>query len=352
MPPGGPTSPVLDLGGGHRRQVLRQPRERGHADIGPVRRSRVPAETGFSDAIQHCGMTTFEVAEGVFGIDIGMFDTGVTSVYLFDDEEPTLVDAGTAASAGRLMEGLSACGVAPADLEHLVLSHVHTDHSGGAGALVDAAPELNVHIHELTASHLADPAGLVESSRRAMGEHFSEMGEQGPVPEGNIVTVSDEGTTLDIGANTLELVHAPGHSPDHFAVWNPERDLLFAAECLGMQFRDVDRWIPPASLPNFSVARIGGAIDRLRELDPERIVFPHFGVWPDEPAAAFETAERELQRFDERILELHEGADSREGTKTAVAAELIDIAPPYDERVESFYASLITDGFLKDHGIE
>jgi len=297
-------------------------------------------------------MTTFEVANGVYGIDIGMFDTGVTSVYLFDDEEPTLVDAGTAASADRIMEGLSECGVAPADLEHLVLSHIHTDHSGGASTLVDAAPELNVYIHELTASHLADPSGLVESSRRAMGEHFEEMGEQEPVPEGNIVTIPDEGTTLDIGANTLELVHAPGHSPDHFAVWNAERDLLFAAECLGMSFQQANRWIPPASLPNFSVAQIDSAIDQLRELDPGQIVFPHFGDWPDDPTAAFEAAERQLHRFDERILELHDGAASREETKAAVAAELINIAPPYDEQVEAFYASLVTDGFLKDHGIE
>ncbi|WP_255151553.1 MBL fold metallo-hydrolase [Halorarius halobius] len=297
-------------------------------------------------------MSTFQVTDGVYGIDIGMFDAGVASVYLFDDEEPTLVDAGTAASAETIMDGLADCGVEPAALEHLVLSHIHVDHSGAASALVDAAPNLDVYIHESTAPHLVDPEGLIESSRRAMGDHFASMGEQGAVPEANVVGVGDDGTTVDIGANSLELLYAPGHSPDHFAVWNPERELLFAAECLGIYLARADRWLPPATLPNFDVEMIADAIDRLRALDPERIVFPHFGEWPGEPAAAFERAERELHRFDDRILELHDASESRAETKRAVAAELVDAAPPYSERVESFYASLITDGFLKHHGIE
>ena len=297
-------------------------------------------------------MAVFEVTEGVYGIDIGLFDAEVASVYLFDDEEPTLVDGGTAASAATIADGLAECGVPASALDHLVLSHVHADHSGAASALVGENPDLTVYIHELTAPHLFDPATLVESSKRAMGGHFAAMGEQGPVPEENVVTVADDGMSLDLGANTLELVHAPGHSPDHFAIWNPERRLLFAAECLGIYLARADRWLPPGSLPNFDPDLLADAIDRLRALDPERIVFPHFGEWPREPEEAFETAERELRRWEERILELHEVTGSRDETKAAVADELVDAAPPYDQAVEDFYASLITDGYLKHHGIE
>lgn len=297
-------------------------------------------------------MATFQVTDNVYGIDVELFDMGVTSVYLFDDEEPTLVDAGAPSSTRAIMDGLAECGVSPGDLQNLVLSHIHTDHSGAASALVDATPDLDVYIHESTAPHLVDPSGLIESSRRAMGEHFELMGEQRPVPRENVVEVPDAGTTLDIGANSLELIYAPGHSPDHLAIWNPERRLLFAAECLGIYLESADRWLPPSTLPSFDIGMIDDAIDKLRALDPDWIVFPHFGVWPDEPEIAFETAETELYRFDERILELHEAADSREATKRAVAEELIDVSPPYDDHVKSFYASLITDGFLRHHGIK
>lgn len=291
-------------------------------------------------------MATFRVTDGVYGIDIGMFDSGVASVYLFDDEEPTLVDAGTAASADTIADGLDACGVAPADLSNLVLSHVHVDHTGAASALVDAAPDLDVYIHESTAPHLIEPGSLVASSKRAMGEHFERIGEQGPVPEDNVVGVPDEGHTIDIGTHSLELIHAPGHSPDHMAVWNPERRLLFAAECLGLYLEDADQWLPPSTLPNFDVETLAASIERLRALDPERIVLPHFGIYPDESSRAFETAATELRRFDDRIRELHEGSGSIEATRRAVAEELLDLSPPYDPAVEAFYARFVTDGYL------
>lgn len=297
-------------------------------------------------------MSTFEVTEGVYGIDTGLFGGSFTAVYLFDDDEPTLVDSGTAATVDTVVDGLETVGVAPEELENIVLSHVHVDHSAGAGSLLEYAPDADVYIHEMTAPHLIDPTALIESSKRAMGEHFESMGEQLPVPKSNLVPVPDEGATIDIGSNSLELVYAPGHSPDHFAVWNPERRLCFAAECLGGYLADADRWTPPSTLPSFDVEDSEVAIDRLEALDPDTIVFPHFGVWPDTPAEAFETARRELRSFDEQVRAFYASTGSVEATHRAVAEKLLDIAPPYDERVESFYAEILTDGYLKYHGID
>ena len=296
-------------------------------------------------------MSTFEVTDGVHGIDVELFDAGFLSGYLFDDDEPTLVDPGAATSAEAVLEAVESLGVDPAALENVVLSHVHLDHAGAAGDLVEAVPDLDVYIHEATAPHLVDPDALVESTRAAMGEHFAAMGEPAPVPEANVVPVPESGETVDIGANSLELIHAPGHSPDHFAVWNPERDLLFAAESVGGYLPRADRWVPPATLPNFDVGTLADSIERLRELDPEHVVFPHFGAYPDDPGSAFETATRELHRFDERIVAFHEGSDSIEATRERVADELLDISPPYDEVVEAFYARLVTDGYLQYHDL-
>jgi glyoxylase-like metal-dependent hydrolase (beta-lactamase superfamily II) len=294
----------------------------------------------------------FEVADDVYCIDTGLFDAGSLAVYLFDGEEPVLVDAGTAASAETVTEGMADCGVEPPDLEHLVVSHIHVDHSGGASALVEENPDLDVYIHEMTAPHLADPAPLIESSREAMGEHFDRMGEQGPVPEDNIVGVPDEGVTVEAGGGRLELVHAPGHSPDHLAVWNPDRQLLFAAECLGMYLERADRWVPPGTLPNFDIEAIERAIDRLAGYEPDTVVFPHFGAWPRDSDELFETAERELHRWDDRVLELYEETGSVGATVERAGEELLDIAPPYAPVMEAFYARLVTLGFLNYHGIE
>ncbi|WP_299237462.1 MBL fold metallo-hydrolase [Natronomonas sp.] len=297
-------------------------------------------------------MATFEATEGVYGIDTELFDASFTSVYLFDDVEPTLVDSGAAARVDTVVEGLRELGVPPEDLENIVLSHVHTDHAGGAGGLLEHAPDADVYIHEMTAPHLADPAELIASSRRAMGEHFEGMGEQRPVPEENITAVPESGTTIDIGTNSLELVPAPGHSPDHFAVYNPERELCFAAEALGGYLPAAEQWVPPSTLPNFDPDVCEASIDRIEALDPELIVFPHYGVWPETPEAAVETARTELRRFDERIREAYDATGSPEATRRVVAEELLDISPPYGDAVGSFYVALVTDGYLKHHGVD
>lgn len=158
-------------------------------------------ETTFSGCVERQSITTSQVQQGVYSIEIELFDSGFSSVYLFDDEEPTLIDAGAAASADSITRGLTECGVNPSGLQHLVLSHIHVDHSGAASALVDAAPDLNVYIHEMTAPHPTDPSDLIESSKRVMGEHFEQIGEQRPVSEANVTTVSNDGTTIDIGVN-------------------------------------------------------------------------------------------------------------------------------------------------------
>jgi glyoxylase-like metal-dependent hydrolase (beta-lactamase superfamily II) len=292
----------------------------------------------------------FEVTEGVYGIDVGLFDGTVASVYLFDDEEPTLVDTGAAATTDRLLDGVASCGVDPADLEHVVCSHVHTDHSGGAADVLERAPEASVYIHELTADHLVDPAGLVASSRRAMGEAFELLGEQPPVPGDRVVRV-EGGEVLDIGANTLELRHHPGHSPDHLAVWNPERELLFAAECLAMYLPAADRWLPPGTLPNFDPDQVLESVAALRELEPETVVLPHFGVSPLAGEELFDTAARTVERFDKRVQALYAEHEDAEATVAAAGEELIDVSPPYDPVVESFYAKLITEGYLRHHDL-
>jgi glyoxylase-like metal-dependent hydrolase (beta-lactamase superfamily II) len=301
--------------------------------------------------MQRIDMATFEVADGVHGIDGELFDTGFLSVYLFDDEGPTLVDAGMAASAEAVLEGVEACGVDPSDLENLVLSHIHLDHSGATSALVEAVPDLDVYIHGMTARHLTNPDALVESTRSAMGEHFEVMGEPAPVPAESVVEVGDEGITLDIGTNRIEMIHAPGHSPDHFAVWSPEQRVLYSAECIGSYLEGADRWIPPSTLPNFDVETLETTIRNLRSLDPEHVLFAHGRVWPHDPEEAFETAEAELHRFDDRILELYEETGSVEATTRAVAEELLNISPPYGQDLEAFHARLVTRGYLKYHDL-
>src|SRR5262249_12344566 len=86
------------------------------------------------------------------------------------DDGLALHDCGPATTLPRLEEGLRELGVSLTDIRHLLLSHIHFDHAGAAGQLVQRDPELTVWVSELGAKHLVDPSRLEASARRLYGE--------------------------------------------------------------------------------------------------------------------------------------------------------------------------------------
>lgn len=292
----------------------------------------------------------FEIAEDVYGIDLQMFDREVLAAYVVDGPEPIIVETGYARGVDTLCEGVRDAGIAPEDLAHAVVSHVHLDHSGGAAALCEDAPDIRVYIHEATADFLLDPEELVDSTKRAMGRHFEEFGSPEPLPEKNLNRVGDDGITVSADGRRLELVHTPGHAPDHIAAWDPTSKTLFANEAIGSYYPRADRWVPPATLPRFDVDAVRESIDRLREFDAERLALSHFGVRSD-PQSALDAASERLDYFDERIPELYEeNAGDVDETEGVVRSELVDL-DPYDDDIETFEARFQTHGFLRHHDL-
>jgi glyoxylase-like metal-dependent hydrolase (beta-lactamase superfamily II) len=291
----------------------------------------------------------FDVTRAVSGVDLRMFDAEVLSAYVIDAAEPVLVETGSPNGIDVLRDGMAAAGVAPADLVHAVISHVHIDHSGGAALLVEDNPDLSVYIQETTADHLVDPASLTESSRDAMGKHFAEMGAPEPVPPSNVVRVGDGTHALDAGDRELELVSTPGHSPDHLSVWDPDSGTLFANEAVGSYYPRADRWLPPATLPRFDVEAVRESADRLRSYDADRLAMSHFGVRPD-PAAALDRAVDRLEAFAERIPALYEAHDDLAATERAVREELVALDGDADG-IEDFETRFQTRGFLRYAGL-
>lgn len=293
---------------------------------------------------------TFHVAEDVTGIDLEWFDTQSLAAYVIDAPEPVLIETGFAKSVDRLRRGIEAVGVDPAGLRHAIVSHVHLDHAGGASALVEDAPDLHVYAHESLAEHLVDPAHLIESSKRAMGDAFSVIGVPDPLPPENLVSV-DDGTRVEVGNRSLEIIHAPGHSPDHIAVWDESAGVLFANEGIGHHYPRIDRWTPPTTLPRFNVEAVRTTIDRLEALEPRLLVLSHFGSLAD-PPAAFDAARRCLDRFDTRIPELYDEHDGDiAAVEAAVREELVGFEPTYAAGLAEFESAFHTRGFLKYHDL-
>src|SRR5262245_12220046 len=116
----------------------------------------------------------------------------LNAVYLVDASEPALIEAGPGADHDRIVAALDRLGVEPDTLAHVVVTHIHMDHAGGAGALLERYPRATVWVHEIGARHLMDPERLVASTARTYGEERMRAlyGTMVPSPPGRVRSVT------------------------------------------------------------------------------------------------------------------------------------------------------------------
>jgi glyoxylase-like metal-dependent hydrolase (beta-lactamase superfamily II) len=213
-------------------------------------------------------------------VDTGMYGTsGYGSVYLHDTERPAIVDTGIGTNHERVLDAMREIGIAPSELDSMLVTHVHLDHAGGAGFLA-AETDADVYVHESGASFLADPGRLWEGTKAAVGEQIQFYTEPEPVPEGRIEPIA-EGSTIDLGSRTLEVRHAPGHAFHQVVFYDAESDAVFSADAAGIYARHVETVFETSPPPGFDLEEVIEDARVIRRIDPETICYGHFG-----PAAA------------------------------------------------------------------
>jgi glyoxylase-like metal-dependent hydrolase (beta-lactamase superfamily II) len=199
----------------------------------------------------------------------------VIGSYLVETSDgPAVFDCGPASALPKLEAGLRDRGVGLADLRHLLLSHIHLDHAGAAGAIVREHPHVQVHVSAIGAPHLVDPSRLEASARRLYGSAFDELwGELVPVPEANIRIVGDR----VVG---LECFASPGHA-SHHVCFSHEDGTLYAGDAAGVRIAPSRLVLPPTPPPDIDVAAWYATLDELERRAPNQLALVHFGVFDD-----------------------------------------------------------------------
>lgn len=197
--------------------------------------------------------------------------------YVLETEDgPALFDCGPSTTIDALKAGLAANGLALTEIRHLLLSHIHLDHAGAAGALVREHPALQVHVSGIGAPHLVDPSKLERSARRLYGDSFDTLwGELTPVPEANVHVVGDAVVGLD-------CFPTPGHASHHVSYLD-EDGTLYAGDAAGVRIQPGRYVMPPTPPPEFDLEVWQRTIDEIERRAPERLALIHFGVADDPP---------------------------------------------------------------------
>jgi glyoxylase-like metal-dependent hydrolase (beta-lactamase superfamily II) len=182
------------------------------------------------------------------------------------------------------------------------LTHIHLDHAGATGALVNMLPNAQVYVHRLGAPHLIDPTRLVRSATRIYGEQMRSLwGEIVPVPQERLHVV-DDGDEIVIGSSELQVLYTPGHAVHHVAFFDERRGLLFPGDVAGVRLEDPRLVRPPTPPPDLSLEDWYASLDRILALRPQRLFLPHFGPVDEVEAHITELRER-LRAWGDLALE-------------------------------------------------
>jgi glyoxylase-like metal-dependent hydrolase (beta-lactamase superfamily II) len=243
--------------------------------------------------------TTGQINDGIAFLDNGLLDAaGVGSTYVLRGDEIAIVETGTSRCAPQVLAGLRELGVEPADVRHIVLTHIHMDHAGGTGTLLPHMPEATVHIHSRTARYLSEPAELLVSAQRALGPLFPLHGGMDPVPAERISPAEE--LDLDLGRGLrLQAIPTPGHSGDHLAYLEAGSGCLFTGDAVGISVAAAQYDGPVTPPPGYNVAAQRETFTKLLGHDWATLLFSHFGPSARSPRA-------EITLLQERFEQLYD----------------------------------------------
>ena len=162
------------------------------------------------------------LGDGVAAIDTGFHRDRYDAAYLVvEGGRAATIDTGTAHAVPRLLAALAAAGLAPSAVDFVIPTHVHLDHAGGVGQLMQALPRAQVIVHPRGARHLVDPAALWEGALAVYGQAQMDRayGRLEPVPAER-VRVTADGETIALAGRPLVFAHTPGHALHHHCIWD------------------------------------------------------------------------------------------------------------------------------------
>jgi glyoxylase-like metal-dependent hydrolase (beta-lactamase superfamily II) len=223
------------------------------------------------------------LGDGVTLLDLGFqgFAGAVAAYLLRDGDAAVLVETGPGSTLPALHAGLAAAGVEPAQLTGVVVTHIHLDHAGAAGALLADAPRARFYVHPAGAPHMIDPSKLLRSATRIYGADMERLwGAFAPVPAERIVTLAD-GDAVPVGGRTLVARHTPGHAVHHVALHDRDTGDVYAGDVAGVRLRGMRYVRPPTPPPDVDLAAWRASVATLRACAPRRLLLTHFGPFDD-----------------------------------------------------------------------
>lgn len=240
---------------------------------------------------------------------IQMIDThmvgyeGLVAAFVVPGDRPAVVETGPATVTDTLTDSLVELGYGPDDIAYFVMSHIHLDHAGAAGDIIERFPKATVVVHSAGARHMADPSRLMASAYRVFGDTLDRtFGPLKAVPSDRLMAV-DPGARVELGGGrSLEIIEATGHAIHHMGVQDSESGVIFVGDAMGVFLPEGGVLRPATPPPDFHLDDALATLRRFRQRDPRGLYLTHYGPAPTD-ADMLSIAEERLVTFGRIIRE-------------------------------------------------
>lgn len=223
------------------------------------------------------------LGDGIFCIDTTLYRQDMAACYLVESEgEAALIDTGTNYTVPHILEVLAAQGLSPEQVKYIIPTHVHLDHAGGAGKLMQACPKATLVTHAKGAPHMIDPSKLQAGATVVYGEEeFAQhYGDLVPI-EFNRVKGCDDEETLQLGSRKLTLLNTAGHANHHICIFDDQSHSFFTGDTFGVCYPNFqtdkgDYIFVPSTPVAFDPEGWQKSIDRLMSYQPKAMQLTHY----------------------------------------------------------------------------
>jgi glyoxylase-like metal-dependent hydrolase (beta-lactamase superfamily II) len=226
-------------------------------------------------------------------------ENGRSTGYFINSEQKTIVEMGASVSVPRVLSALDALHIDRAEITYVIVTHIHLDHAGGAGLLLEKLPNAKLIVHPRGARHMIEPTKLIAGAKQVYGDEFDRLfAPILPVPEERII-IAEDGMELSIGKKrTLFFYDSPGHAYHHYAVYDPASKGIFSGDSIGINFPllkqefGVEFYTPTSSPTQFDPDAMLATLERFSALDAEQVLMTHYGRHGDAQRVIADNIER------------------------------------------------------------
>ena len=271
-----------------------------------------------------------DYGNGIIAFDSGYVRPILAAIHLVvENGRVAFVDTGTNDSMQNTLEALKKLGLNVDAVDYVILTHIHLDHAGGAGAMMRAFPNAKLVVHPRGTRHMAEPSKLIAGVSAVYGEEYVQRvyGEILPVPSERIISAVD-GHVVDLAGRKLTFMDTPGHARHHNCIVDERTGGIFTGDMFGLSYRELDvegrQFIFPTTTPSqFDPDAMRESIERLLKLSPSAMYLTHYGQLYDVAQRGLDLRRRLDAVVDLAVAERTPGEDRHERIKAAMTQYLL-----------------------------